>query len=290
MDFTAMTTTISICGSGTMGRGIALSCIQNGYTAYLYDIDGKALDQSIVTIKKQLMTLVEKGKISGEAAQSAEQRLFATQSLSDIAKGDIIIEAIIENLQIKNELFSAIEQHGISDNTILASNTSSISINALAKSRLSPAHFLGLHFFNPPQIMKLVEIIRANRTSEQAIEIAYKFAVSLGKVPVIAKDVPGFIVNRVARNYYNEAMRIATEQAADISTIDAAMKNWGFKMGPFELMDLIGNDVNLEVTKSVYSQYFNEPRFSPSTMQQDIVNAGMYGKKTQSGFYDYSQQ
>lgn len=285
-----MTSTISICGSGTMGRGIALSCIQNGYTAYLYDIDQHALDKSIETIKKQLMTLVEKGKITAEKAQAAQQRLFATQSLDEIAKGDIIIEAIVENLEIKNELFTAIEKHGVSENTILASNTSSISINALAKSRLSPENFLGLHFFNPPQIMKLVEIIRANKTSEKNIEIAYNFALSLGKVPVIAKDVPGFIVNRVARNYYNEAMRIATEQAADITTIDAAMKNWGFKMGPFELMDLIGNDVNLEVTKSVYSQYFNEPRFSPSTMQQDIVNAGMYGKKTQSGFYDYSQQ
>lgn len=150
MDFTAMTTTISICGSGTMGRGIALSCIQNGYTAYLYDIDGKALDQSIVTIKKQLMTLVEKGKISGEAAQSAEQRLFATQSLSDIAKGDIIIEAIIENLQIKNELFSAIEQHGISDNTIFSQQYFLYFNKCSCKVTIITRKFFRITFFQSP--------------------------------------------------------------------------------------------------------------------------------------------
>lgn len=285
-----MTSTISICGSGTMGRGIALACIQRGYTTYLYDINTQALDQSVSILKNQLEGLVSKGKMTKEESDAAEKKLFATQSLADIAKGDIIIEAILEQLSVKDELFSAIEQYPLADTTILASNTSSISINALAKTRKKPENFLGLHFFNPAHIMKLVEIIKGNRTRDENIQRAYDFALSLGKTPVIAKDVPGFIVNRVARNYYNEAMRIAIEQIADIPTIDNVMKNWGFKMGPFALMDLIGNDVNIEVTKSVYAQYFNEPRFSPSTMQQDIVNAGMYGKKTQRGFYDYSQE
>jgi len=285
-----MTSTIGICGSGTMGRGIALACIQRGYTTYLYDIHPQVLEQSVSIVKNQLESLVSKGKMTKDECEVAHSKLFATQSLADIAKGDIIIEAILEQLSVKDELFSAIEQFAISETTILASNTSSISINALAKTRKKPENFLGLHFFNPAHIMKLVEIIKGNRTQEHCIQQAYEFALSLGKTPVIAKDVPGFIVNRVARNYYNEAMRIAMEQIADITTIDAAMKNWGFKMGPFALMDLIGNDVNIEVTKSVYAQYFNEPRFSPSTMQQDIVNAGMFGKKTHRGFYDYSQE
>jgi 3-hydroxybutyryl-CoA dehydrogenase len=160
-------------------------------------------------------------------------------------------------------------------------------VNILSKNRKYPHNFIGLHFFNPAHLMKLVEIIRTPITKDEVLNTALEFCRSIKKVPVIAKDVPGFIVNRVARNYYNEAMRIATENASNPKQIDTLMKSLGFKMGPFELMDLIGNDVNLEVTKSVAAQYFNEPRFTPSLMQQDIVNAGRYGRKSGAGFYEY---
>lgn len=279
---------VLICGSGTMGRGIALSSIQSGHIAYVYDAFPETLGKAKAFIDNQIDKSVTKGLYSQEQAVKFKDSCLYLESLdAHVQQADIIIEAIIESIEAKESLFTMIEQEGLREDTILATNTSSLSVNVLCKHRKYPGSFIGLHFFNPAHIMKLVEIVKTPSTHQTVLDIALKYCISLNKVPVIAKDVPGFIVNRVARNYYNEAMRIAMEQAASITQIDSIMKSAGFKMGPFELMDLIGNDINLEVTKSVFAQYFNDPRFTPSLMQQDYVNAGLYGKKTGSGFYDY---
>lgn len=279
---------IMICGSGTMGRGIALVSIMSGHSAILYDTNQEALAKAKQFIDAQLQKALEKGTIQSERLEAIMQSCsYSSELHGHVEYAHIIIEAIIESLEIKETLFSAIEQNGLRADAILATNTSSLSVNVLSKNRKYPHQFIGLHFFNPAHIMKLVEIIKTPITKDEVLKLALEYCTSIKKVAVIAKDVPGFIVNRVARNYYNEAMRIATEHASNPKQIDTLMKSLGFKMGPFELMDLIGNDVNLEVTKSVAAQYFNEPRFTPSLMQQDIVNAGRYGKKTGAGFYDY---
>jgi len=277
-----------ICGSGTMGRGIALISILSGHRAILFDTNQEALQHAKAFIEAQLQKSLDKGSIQPDTYEKCSTMYSVTSALSEhVPSADIIIEAIIESLEIKEQLFSSIEQSGLREDAILATNTSSLSVNVLSKNRAFPHNFIGLHFFNPAHLMKLVEIIKTPMTREHVLNTALDYCKSIKKVPVIAKDVPGFIVNRVARNYYNEAMRIATEHASNPKQIDTLMKSLGFKMGPFELMDLIGNDVNLEVTKSVASQYFNEPRFTPSLMQQDIVNAGRYGKKSGAGFYEY---
>jgi 3-hydroxybutyryl-CoA dehydrogenase len=196
-----------------------------------------------------------------------------------------VVEAIIERLDVKHELFVALEAI-VSKKAILATNTSSISIAALARPLQSKGRFVGLHFFNPANIMKLVEVIRGPETSDATVKTCMKLAKEMGKVAVVAKDVPGFIVNRVARNYYNEAQRIVMEGAASIEQVDALMRGIGFRMGPFELMDLIGVDTNLDVTKSQWEQFFLEPRFTPSLLQQQTVDAGHHGRKTGKGFYD----
>jgi 3-hydroxybutyryl-CoA dehydrogenase len=279
---------IMICGSGTMGRGIALVSILSGHSAILFDKNQEALNQAKSFIDAQLKKSLDKGSISNEQYVDYSNQCVFTDELSEqVSHADIVIEAIIESLEIKEALFSSIEESGLREEAILATNTSSLSVNILSKNRKYPHNFIGLHFFNPAHLMKLVEIIRTPITKDEVLNTALEFCRSIKKVPVIAKDVPGFIVNRVARNYYNEAMRIATENASNPKQIDTLMKSLGFKMGPFELMDLIGNDVNLEVTKSVAAQYFNEPRFTPSLMQQDIVNAGRYGRKSGAGFYEY---
>lgn len=279
---------IMICGSGTMGRGIALVSILSGHSAILFDKNQEALNQAKSFIDGQLKKSLDKGSIKNEQYEEYSKRCIFTGELSEqVSQADIVIEAIIESLEIKEDLFSSIEDSNLREDAILATNTSSLSVNVLSKKRKYPHNFIGLHFFNPAHIMKLVEIIKTPMTKEEVLNVALEFCRSINKVPVIAKDVPGFIVNRVARNYYNEAMRIATEHASNPQQIDTLMKSLGFKMGPFELMDLIGNDVNLEVTKSVAAQYFSEPRFTPSLMQQDIVNAGRYGRKSGAGFYDY---
>lgn len=279
---------IMICGSGTMGRGIALVSILSGHSAILFDKNQEALNQAKSFIDTQLKKSLEKGSIKNEQYDNYSNQCVFTGDLSNqVSHADIVIEAIIESIEIKETLFASIEESGLREDAILATNTSSLSVNILSKNRKYPHNFIGLHFFNPAHIMKLVEIIKTPITKEEILNIALEYCRSIKKVPVIAKDVPGFIVNRVARNYYNEAMRIATENASNPKQIDTLMKSLGFKMGPFELMDLIGNDVNLEVTKSVAAQYFNEPRFTPSLMQQDIVNAGRYGRKSGAGFYEY---
>jgi 3-hydroxybutyryl-CoA dehydrogenase len=271
-----------------MGRGIALAALTSGFRVVLYELQSKTLHQATEYIGEQLRKSIAKGRISHDEAKNALGRLCATEKIADAVGCEIIIEAIIEDIAAKEDLFQEIEESGISETVILATNTSSLPVSLLGAKRKSPQRFIGLHFFNPANIMKLVEVVRGARTDEETTQHAAEFARALGKTPAIVRDVPGFIVNRTARNYYNEAMRIAVEGAAQPEQIDRIMKAAGFKMGPFELMDLIGNDVNLEVTKSVWEQYFKEPRFAPSIMQQEAVDAGNYGRKTGRGFYQYS--
>ncbi len=281
------TMTIAVCGAGTMGRGIALSSIQSGIDCVLYDVQTEFVEKAAEFIEKQLSMLVGKQKMSAEEASNARARLRLTTDLNDFRSCQIVIEAIIENKQIKDSLFAQIESV-VDKDAVIGSNTSSISIASLARSMKHPERFIGIHFFNPAQIMKLVELISGPHTNETTLKSAVNFVKSLSKSPAVAKDVPGFIVNRVARNYYNESQRIVMEGAAAIAQVDTVMKAHGFKMGPFELMDLIGVDVNLDVTKSMYQQYFYEPRFQPSLLQQQYMDAGLHGRKSGRGFYDYS--
>lgn len=276
---------VGICGAGTMGRGIGIASLTAGHTVILFDISHDAVQSSQTYVINQMAKAVEKGKISQEVLDSIN--LSATNEIGDLATCDIIIEAIAERLEIKHDLFTELEAV-VSSSCLLTTNTSSISIASIARVLKNPERFAGLHFFNPAHIMKLVEVIRGPRTSEVVVETLVSFSRHLGKTPVVAKDAPGFIVNRIARNYYNEAQRVVMEGACDITAVDELMKGLGFKMGPFELMDLIGVDVNLDVTKSQWAQFFHEPRFTPSLLQQQMVDAGLYGKKNGRGFYDHT--
>lgn len=277
---------IGICGAGTMGRGIAIASLMAGYRVAIFDIHQQAIDAALVGIREQLAKAVERGKFAADALHAID--LSGTTNTSDFAGCDFVIEAIAENLEIKHALFLQLESCVGSD-CILASNTSSISIASLARVLSNPERFAGLHFFNPAHIMKLVEVIKGPRTSESTTNRCIDLAKALGKTPVVAKDAPGFIVNRIARNYYNESQRIVMEGACTPETVDRLMTSLGFKMGPFELMDLIGVDVNLDVTKSQWQQFFLEPRFAPSLLQQQVVDAGLHGKKSGRGFFDYGK-
>lgn len=277
--------TIGICGAGTMGRGIAVAALLKGNTVVLFDISSEACSSAVNYVDTQLRKAVEKGKLSADDLTSATNRLVTGTEFAVLSECKLVIEAIAEIAEIKHRLFAEIEKV-VSADTIIATNTSSISIASLASPLKNPERFCGLHFFNPAHIMKLVEVIRGAKTKPQVIDFCVEFATSLGKSPVVAKDVPGFIVNRIARNFYNEPQRIVMEGAAQIPQVDTLIKSLGFTMGPFELMDLIGVDVNLDVTKSQWEQFFYEPRFAPSMLQQSYVDAGLHGKKTGGGFTD----
>lgn len=277
---------VAICGAGTMGRGIALSSLLGDHAVIMTDQNGPALDQASAYIAKQLQSSVDKGRITAEQQTAMLSRLRTTTDLQDVSDADLVIEAIVERLEVKHELFRALESI-CRPTCILSSNTSSISISALARCLVDPSRFVGLHFFNPAHIMKLVEVVSGMLTSADVIETVTEFARGLGKTTVLAKDAPGFIVNRVARNFYNESQRIVMEGAATVEQTDRCMKALGFKMGPFELMDLIGVDVNLDVTTSMWGQLFYEPRFTPSLLQQQMVHGGLFGRKTGRGFYPY---
>jgi 3-hydroxybutyryl-CoA dehydrogenase len=269
-----------------MGRGIAVACLRAGYRVLLYDIRPDALQAASRTIAEQLQKAEAKGTLPQPAAEVLA-RLQLVHTLAELIACDLIIEAIVENRAAKQELFRALESLGIAPETIIASNTSSISIAALASVLHHPERCIGLHFFNPAHVMRLVEVVRSARTSEQTLQRTLAFVERLGKVPVVVRDIPGFIVNRVARNYYNEALRLVTEGVATPEQIDRLLRAAGFPMGPFELMDLIGVDVNLDVTRSIYEQHFHEPRFAPSLLQQQYVDAGLLGRKVGQGFYRY---
>lgn len=276
-------TTICICGAGTMGSGIAQVCATAGFTTLLFDVSSEAVEKASEKINKDLQTLVTKQKLTAEKKDEISSRL---QFTSDIAqcKAGLIIEAIIEKPEMKISLFNQLA--GINTpQTIFASNTSSLSISLLAKEIVAPHRVAGLHFFNPAPLMKLVEVVRGEQTSDEVIAQLVAITKDLGKTPVVCKDAPGFIVNRVARPYYIEALRLVEEGKASYVVIDRLLESCGFKMGPFKLMDLIGNDINYAVSCSVYEQLQKPERLKPSYLQKEKVERGELGKKTGKGYY-----
>jgi 3-hydroxybutyryl-CoA dehydrogenase len=278
---------IGVVGAGAMGSGIAQIAAQYNHNVVLSDTTEAAIARSQMQLKAVFDRLVEKGKMNAEAAHAALGKIHFTTDLSDFRDCSLVIEAIIENLGVKRELFQKLEAI-VSAETLLATNTSSLSVTAIAGGLSKPERVLGIHFFNPAPLMPLVELIPAVQTEAQFINQAKQLMLDWGKVPVIAKDTPGFIVNRVARPFYGEALRIIEEGFADMATVDHAMKHFGgFKMGPFELMDMIGNDVNYAVTESVFSAFYFDQRYRPSFIQKRHVEAGWLGRKTQRGYYDY---
>jgi len=277
--------TIAIAGAGTMGSGIAQVTATAGYKTILFDIEPRMLQQAETNIKKSLAFLSSKGKISAAEEETILNNITYTNQLSDL-KADLIIEAILEKLDIKHQFFQQVaELNG--PNCILASNTSSIPITQIAAKVPNPERFLGIHFFNPAPIMKLVEIISGVQTDPTIATSCKKLIEDMSKTCVMAKDAPGFIVNRVARHYYVEGLKTLEENVADFETIDALMESSGFKMGPFKLMDLIGVDTNFSVTSSMYQLFHQDAKFRPSRIQQQLVDAGFHGKKTKRGFYVY---
>ena len=282
--------TIGIIGSGTMGISIAHFTSLKNHKTVVYDSSKKALTKSQESLDKLLDKLHSKDKYSNEDINKIKSNLKFTNKIEDLKNSELLIEAIIENLEIKKEVFSEIEKI-VSKECIIASNTSSLSITALASSLNLNNRFIGLHFFNPANLMPLVEVIPAIQTSEKTIKNSQDFLREMGKIVVTAKDTPGFIVNRVARPFYGEAIRIYEEGIANYATIDWALKEFGgFKMGPFELMDFIGNDINYTVTETVFKEFYYDPRYKPSFTQKKLKEAGYYGRKSGIGFYNYQNE
>lgn len=280
---------VGIIGGGAMGSGIAQVFAQAGHSVVLYDTNQDALDRSKQNLAKTFEKLVAKEKYTADKAQEIQNNIEYAGDLNAFASCDLIIEAIIENLDIKKSVFKNVEEI-VSAECILASNTSSLSIASIASACSKPERVIGIHFFNPAPLMALVEIIPAVQTREGLAEEIKALIQSVGKLPVITKDTPGFIVNRVARPFYSEAIRLLEEDVADAETIDYAMTSvGGFRMGPFELMDFIGHDVNYRVTESVFESFFYDPRFKPSFSQKRLFEAGYYGRKSGRGFYNYTE-
>lgn len=275
-----------VAGAGAMGLGIAQVFAQAGFQVVLYDLNEEQLARAKATIADNLSGAVAKGKLTESEKEAIVARLtFATDVNALVA--DIIVEAIVEKLEPKKQLFQKLAEIN-SKETILASNTSSIPITRIAKNIPNAERIVGMHFFNPAHIMKLVEVISGVETSESVAVAVKEITLQLGKVPVMCKDSPGFIVNRVARHYYVESLKLLEERAATMENIDALMESAGFKLGPFKLMDLVGNDINFAVTSSLFESFHQEAKFRPSRIQQQKVEAGHLGKKTGKGFYSYS--
>jgi len=286
----AQQTQIGVIGAGAMGSGIAQVAALKGYPVVVYDTNEVQLQKASVHFTNTIHKLIEKGKIPASTGEQALRSLTFTGEMASMAKAAIVIEAVIENLEVKQSIFMALENI-VSPGCILASNTSSLSITSIGGRCTHPERVIGLHFFNPAPLMPLVEIIPGFSTEGQIISKASQLMLDWGKVIVIAKDTPGFIVNRVARSFYGEALRIYEEGIASFDTIDWAMKHFGqFKMGPFELMDLIGNDINYTVTETVWKQMYFDARYKPSLTQKRMVEANRLGRKTGKGYYDYSPE
>jgi len=279
---------VSVIGSGTMGTGIAQIAATNGNEVCLYDSFDGSIENAQNKLTKILNRLVEKDRITQHENETILGRINFTKNINEISGSDIVIEAIIENLEIKQKVFTQIETI-VDEQCILASNTSSLSIASIAASCKNSGRVIGIHFFNPAPLMPLVEIIPSVQTSEETLTKAKSIIDEWGKVTVIAKDTPGFIVNRVARPFYGEALRIYEEGIADFSTIDWAMREiGGFRMGPFQLMDYIGNDINYTVTETVFTSFYFDPKYKPSFTQKRMMEAGYLGRKSGRGYYDYS--
>jgi len=281
---------IAIIGSGTMGSGIAQVAATSGCAVKLFDLNQEALTKSKNALETTLSKLVEKEKIDATEKSRIQNNISYVNALNDLSDSDLVIEAIVENLEVKRKVFSELETL-VSENTILASNTSSLSIASIAASCQKPERVIGIHFFNPAPLMQLVEVIPAVQTSEEVLQKSVQIISDWKKVVAVAKDTPGFIVNRVARPFYSESLRIYDEGVADFSTIDWALKTiGGFRMGPFELMDMIGHDVNYIVTETVFTAFYFDPKFKPSFTQKRLLEAGFLGRKSGRGFYDYSKE
>ena len=279
---------IGIIGSGTMGAGIAQVAAQAGNNVVVIDTNETVLNKAKHSLQNTLSKLTEKGKLSAEKAASIFSLISWELSINTLNESDLVIEAIVERLDIKQTLFAALE-HIVSEQCILASNTSSLSVTSIASACNLPQRVIGIHFFNPAPVMELVEIVPALQTSQEIVAKSIAMIDSWNKKTVRTKDTPGFIVNRIARPFYSEAIRLYEEGVASIETIDHAMKVYGgFRMGPFELMDLIGHDVNYAVTETVWSSFYFDPRYTPSFTQKRLVEAKWFGRKSGRGFYDYA--
>jgi 3-hydroxybutyryl-CoA dehydrogenase len=282
-------TTVGVVGAGTMGTGIAYAAAISSMRVILYDVSPGSLSRGMARLASDLTKGVEKGKIAPDESASALARIRAASSIDDLKECDIVVEAVVEDLPLKQELFRTLGEL-CSEKTILATNTSSLSVTAIAAGVRRPERVVGMHFFNPAHIMKLVEVVQGHRTALETVESTRRIAAGMGKTPVSAKDTPGFIVNRVARPFYGEALRLLGEGVTTVEEIDRILTLEGeFKMGPFALMDLIGIDINFAVTRSMYEQTFGEPRYRPHPIQQQMVSAGLLGRKTKRGFYAYPE-
>ena len=280
---------VGIIGAGTMGSGIAQVASTAGYTVRIFDASEAALNKAETSLEKILNRLIEKGRIDNKEKERIQNNISYVDRLKDLSGSDLTIEAIVENLEVKQNVLSELENY-LCDKCIIASNTSSLSVASIAASLKKPERCIGIHFFNPAPLMKLVEIIPAIQTSEDTLQTAIKTISDWKKVVAVAKDTPGFIVNRVARPFYGEALRIYEEGIADFATIDWSLKTiGGFRMGPFELMDFIGNDVNYTVTETVFTAFYFDPRYKPAFTQKRFAEAGYLGRKSGKGYYDYSE-
>jgi 3-hydroxybutyryl-CoA dehydrogenase len=279
---------ILVIGAGIMGAGIVQVAAQSGHSVLLFDQKEGAAENAIENIKKTFSSLIKKEKLTEETAQATLDRIQTITSLDQASHVQLVIEAIIERLDIKRTLFKELESV-VAKDCVLATNTSSISVTAIANGLQYPERLVGMHFFNPVPLMKLVEVVSGLQTSSEVASAIYDLSIHWGKTPVHAKSTPGFIVNRIARPFYAEALALLQEQVSTIEVIDTCIKSVGFRMGPFELMDLIGHDTNFAVTSSVFEAFFYDRRFTPSIVQKELVDGGLLGRKSGRGFYNYAE-